>query len=38
MTQVIAFLKEYSLITINSKAEKIKLDENFQKLLTQNVK
>jgi len=38
MTQIIAFLKEYSLITINSKTEKIKLDENFQKLLTQNVK
>jgi hypothetical protein len=33
-----AFLKEYNLITTNPKTEKIKLDENFQKLLTQNAK
>jgi len=36
--QIINFLKEYNLITTNPKTQKIKLDENFQKLLAQEAK
>jgi hypothetical protein len=38
MMQIINFLKEYNLITTDPKTQKIKLDKNFQKLLTQEAK
>ena len=35
--KIIKFLKDYKLITVNEKGNRIKIDEEFRKLLIQRV-